>query len=107
MLGSETVVLTGEVRRDSDNNPTPGSGSLTVDGCLVETMSVSETAESDRDSRVTVIRVFLPITDGVDGRTAVTVRGRTYRVDADPEPYIDDDDPELSGYVLTARRAKG
>lgn len=107
MLGSETVVLRGDVARDADNNAIPGSGTLTVEGCLVEPLTVDEAVESSRDARETVIRVYLPITSGVDGKTTAVVRGLHYRIDADAPAFLADDDPELSGYVVTARRTVG
>ena len=108
MLGTETVVVVGEVEYDADNDPIPGSGSLTVEGCGVYPMAGADLESAARSGTTARVRVLLPITSGVSGDSVLTVRGVPgFRVEGDPVPYIDDEDPELSGYDLTAILAKG
>ncbi|QLF84819.1 head-to-tail stopper [Gordonia phage BBQValindra] len=111
MLGTETVVLAGEVEYDADNNPVPDTGvPLAVDGCHVEPLDGTDTTASDRSGTSTRLRVFIPLTSGVTGDTVITSiagRGGPFEIEGDPQPFIDDEDPELSGYVVVAYSAKG
>ena len=108
MLGSETVIVGAEVEYDDNNDPIPGSGSLTVEGCGVFPMDGADFANASRSGTTTRVRVLLPITTGVSGDSVLTVRGVAgFRVEGDPVPYIDDEDPELSGYDIEATRREG
>ncbi|QMU22506.1 hypothetical protein [Gordonia rubripertincta] len=111
MLGTETVGVGSEVEFDSNNDPIPGTGTpKPIAGCLVEPMdplTSSETVDRDRSGTVSRVKVLLPITSGVTGDTRLVVRGEPYLVLGDPIPYVDDEDPELSGYEVIAVSAKG
>lgn len=107
MLGGERVLVLGDTTLDADNNPIPGSGEEIVDGCLVSPMSATELREVGRDGDQDVVRVQLPITSGVTATTRLKVRGLLYRVDGTVQPFLAEDDPELSGYDLTATRTSG
>lgn len=115
MLGTETVVTAPAPQFDDNNDPVPGSGAeQTIDGCLVEPLNtIGNTADitaADRSGTVSRIRVHMPtITAGVAAEKVFTITGRPgrFRVIGDPVPYIDDEDPELSGYAVTAESVKG
>ncbi|AZF93586.1 hypothetical protein SEA_EYES_9 [Gordonia phage Eyes] len=111
MLGTETVVLAGEIEYDADNNPVPDTGMpKTVEGCTVEPLDGADTTASDRSGTSTRLRVFIPLTSGVSGDTVITSiggRGGPFEIEGDPQPFIDVEDPELSGYVVIAYSAKG
>lgn len=111
MLGSETCVLAGETEYDADNRPVPDTGATkTVHGCHVEPMDGADTTASDRSGTSTRLRVFIPLTSGVTGDTVITSisgRGGPFAIEGDPQPFVDDEDPELSGYVVVAYSAKG
>lgn len=116
MLGSETCILAGRVHYDDSNDPVPGTElPVEVHGCYVEPLGVdgprrSDVIERDRSGTTTRLRVFIPVTSGVTGDTVITEivgRGGPYRVEGNPQPFIDDEDPELSGYIVTVFAARG
>jgi hypothetical protein len=104
MLGCQTVtVRQGGV--DNLNNPiTPTT--FDVDNCLVSPASTAEQLEIDRTGGTTSVEVFIPLTTGIDHTCDLQINNRWYRVVGDPEPYVDED-PELSGYQVTATRSQG
>lgn len=109
MLGTETVIVGRERDRDEDGKPATGptTGIGPVAGCVVSQLRSSELVEAGRNPTDDVVRVFLPITEGIDADTVLTVRDKPYQVDGNPEPYIDPEDPELSGYDLEATHRAG
>ncbi|AZV00738.1 hypothetical protein SEA_KIKO_10 [Gordonia phage Kiko] len=111
MLGTETVTFTSEVEYDENNDPVAGTGQpRSVDGCLVEPLDGADTTARDRSGTVSRLRIFVPVTSGITGDTAIVsvgTRGGPYRIEGDPQPDINDEDPELSGYVIVATSAKG
>lgn len=111
MLGTETVTVAGDLVRDDDNNMVPAPGLGKVDGCCVFPLSTSELIERGRSGTADVIRVTLPITEGIDSTSILVLSDRAgdlrYQVDGNPAPYINPDDPELSGYDITATRRVG
>lgn len=107
MLGTETVIVTGDFVRDEDGHVTAGTGIGPVDGCQVQPLTTAELVERGRSSTTDAIRVLLPITTGLDRGSVIVARGRRYQVDGNPIPYLDPEDPELSGYDITATRRAG
>ena len=104
MLGTETV----QVRRRGDN----GAGGwpslpVPVDGCLVNPAGGAEAIGADRTAGTGMVTVTMPITAGIDHSCELQIRGRWYRIVGDVEVYVNDEDPELSGYQLTCRRGAG
>ncbi|MDL9938686.1 hypothetical protein QSJ18_18220 [Gordonia sp. ABSL1-1] len=107
MLGTETVTIGGDFTRDDDGRLVASVGLGAVDGCQVQPMSADELVARGRQGTEDAIRVFIPVTTGIDNNSTLIVRGNPYRVDGNPQAYIDPDDPELSGYDITATRAAG
>ncbi|QOC55872.1 head-to-tail stopper [Gordonia phage DirtyBoi] len=111
MLGSETATFSSEVEYDGNNDPIAGTGQpWTVEGCHVEPLDGTDITAQDRSGTATRLKVFIPVTSGISGDTVITSigsRGGPYRIEGDPQPFIDDEDPELSGYAVIARSAKG
>lgn len=111
MLGTETVRVENETELDADNDPVPGTGvPKSVEGCLVEPLqplASGESVERDRSGTVARVKVLMPITSGVSGDSRLVIRGNPYLVSGDPIPFVDDEDPELSGYEVIAVSAKG
>ena len=107
MLGTETVVVAGDYVRDEDGKVTLGTGIGLVDGCAVFPLTTTELIERGRTSTDDGVRVLLPITSGIDRGSVLVVRGERYQVDGTPVAYIDPEDPELSGYDISAYRRAG
>ena len=108
MIGTETVQVKTGVRFDRHNNPLPATGTPTpIRECVVEPLGSEEMVVRDRRGTYSKIRVFMPVTTGVDKSSVVTARGLDYEVVGDPDLWIDDEDPELSGLVLIAVRGVG
>lgn len=113
MLGTETVYLSTGQALDSDNNPTSGADPIAVHGCLVENATVRgdeglpDELRGQATGSVASIRIYMPITSGVSSTTALKVRGKLFQVVGDPEAFINDEDPELCGYVVLAKAGRG
>jgi hypothetical protein len=107
MLGDVTVTVRQSGRRDADGNPIPPGAAFTVDNCLVAPVKAAELLAVDRSEGTTTVVVDLPITTGIDHTCELGIRGRWYRILGDPEPYISDEDPEMSGYQVIATRGSG
>lgn len=107
MIGTETVIVTGDYVRDEDGHVTTTAGSVTVAGCQVQPMTSTELVERGRSSTADVVRVLMPITAGIDRNRVIVARGNRYQVDGNPIAYVDPEDPELSGYDITATRRVG
>lgn len=108
MLGTETVHVGADLVRDSDGNMVPGpAGVGDVEGCQVQPLSAAELVERGRQGTEDAVSVFLPITEGIVSTSLLSVRGKKYQIDGSPQPYIDPEDPELSGYSVTATRRVG
>ena len=107
MLGTETVTVSGDMVRDEDGRVTPGAGIGPVEGCQVQPLSTAELVERGRSSTDDAVRVLLPITEGIDRGTVLIIRGKRYQVDGNPQPHIDPEDPDLSGYDIEASRRVG
>ncbi|WP_336793011.1 hypothetical protein [Gordonia malaquae] len=108
MLGTETVTVAGDLRRDSDGKVVPAGGApVDIDGCLVTPLSSAEAIERGRESSDSLVRVQLPITAGITKDSVLIVRGLRYTIDGDSLAFIADDDPELSGYDVVGYRRKG
>ena len=107
MLGTETVHVGGDLVRDSNGNTSATTGIGNVEGCQVQPLSSAELVERGRTGTEDAVQVFLPITEGIDKKSLLTIRGKKYQIDGNPLPYIDDEDPELSGYDITATRRLG
>lgn len=107
MLGTETVTVSGDMVRDEDGRVIPGAGIGPVEGCQVQPLSTAELVERGRSSTDDAVRVLLPITEGIDRGTVLIIRGKRYQVDGNPQPYIDPEDPDLSGYDVEASRRVG
>lgn len=106
MLGTDTITVRQSGTRDADGNPITGA-TFTVDNCLVGPLAAAELLAVDRSEGTTTVVVDLPITAGIDHTCELGFRGRWYRVKGDPEPLINDEDPDLSGYQLRATRSSG
>ncbi|OBC12180.1 hypothetical protein A5788_22345 [Gordonia sp. 852002-50816_SCH5313054-c] len=107
MLGTETVIVTGDFVRDEDGNVTSGTGIGPVKRCQVQPLTSQELVERGRSATDDAVRVLLPITEGISRDSVLIVRGERYQVDGNPQPYIDPDDPEMSGYDIEATRRAG
>lgn len=107
MLGTETVIVGGDFVRDEDGRVTQAVGIGAVDNCQVQPMSAKELVDRGRDGDEDAVSVFLPITAGLDRTSTLTVRGVTYSIDGNPQPYVNPEDPDLSGYSVTATRRAG
>lgn len=107
MLGTETVYVGGDLVRDSNNNTVATAGIGDVEGCQVQPLSSAELVERGRTGTEDAVQVFLPVTDGINSTSLLTIRGKKYQIDGNPQPYIDPEDPELSGYDITATRRLG
>ena len=107
MLGTQTVMVRQAGRRDADGNPIPPPPSWTVDNCLVGPVTAAELLAVDRTEGTTTVVVDMPITSGIDHTCELGIGDRWYRVLGDPEPYVSDEDPELSGYQVIATRGAG
>ncbi|AMS03648.1 head-to-tail stopper [Gordonia phage Ayotoya] len=106
MLGRETVRLRLPAGTTPDGDPLPIAVPVEVESCLVEVLGGADLVELGRDGATGGVRVYMPITSGVTAQHDVEVRGRWYEIVGDPEPNLNDD-PELSGYVLTCTRGEG
>lgn len=109
MLGTETVTVRKGAGKTAGGDPIPGT-SWPVDGCLVDpggTGSVSEQLDKARTAGLTTVAVTMPITAGIDHTCELKIRDRWYRIVGDAEPFVNDEDPELSGYQVTATRGAG
>jgi hypothetical protein len=107
MLGTETVHVGGDLVRDGDGNMTPTTGIGDVKGCQVQPLSATELVERGRAGTEDAVQVLLPITEGITSKSLLAIRGKKYQVDGNPQPYIDPEDPDLSGYDITATRRAG
>lgn len=108
MLGTETVVVEGDYVRDEDGQVVVGTGIGPVANCAVFPLSTVELVERGRESTDDAVRVFLPITSGLNQGTVLVVRGKTYQIDGNPEPYIDPDgDLDMTGYDVEASHRAG
>ncbi|HEY9314632.1 hypothetical protein [Williamsia sp.] len=110
MLGTETVQVAGDLVRDGNGNTSKVPDLGRIPNCRVEQLSSAELAERGRAGTDDAIRVFLPITSGISSRTVLKLVDRgneKYKVDGNPLPEIDPEDPELSGYDITATRKVG
>lgn len=106
MLGTETVAIRQSGGVGPKGDPIAGR-TWTVDNCLVAPASTAEQLAIDRTGGTTSVVVTLPITASIDHTCDLGIRGRWYRIIGDAEPFINDEDPELSGYQVTATRAQG
>lgn len=104
MLGTETVRVRRRGGTDPDGDPLPAAAPWAVDGCLVEPITGAELLAVAIDGATNVARVFVPLTDGIDNTCEIEIRGRWYRTIGDVVAYVNDEDPELSGYSLTCTR---
>ena len=107
MLGTETVIVAGDFVRDEDGKVTQSAGIGPITGCQVQPLTSQELVERGRSATDDAVRVLLPITDGITRDSLLVARGVTYQIDGNPQPYVDPDDPELSGYDIEATRREG
>ena len=107
MLGTETVVVEGDFVRGTDGKVTKTAGLGPVDNCQVQPATTKELVDRGREGTEDAVRVFLPITSGLNRNKVLVVRGARYSIDGNPQPYIDPEDPELSGYDVFAITAAG
>jgi hypothetical protein len=106
MFGAETIAVRRRAGTDPDGRALPDTTPIPpVDGCVVEPHihGGAELVEVMRTGETSVVRVLLPITDGLDGECELQIRGEWFRIVGGTEPFIDDD-PELSGYHLICTR---
>jgi hypothetical protein len=106
MLGTEPVRVRRRGGITADGDPTPAT-EWPVDDCLVDPGALGERLDIDRTAATTTVAVTMPITAGIDHTCELKIRGRWYRIVGDPEPFVNDEDPELSGYQVTATRGAG
>ncbi len=107
MLGAETVQIRTAAGVDDDGWATPAGTPADVEGALIEPLGGAELLEATRTGATSALRVFLPVIDGITAADEVKVRGLWYRIVGDPVAYVNDEDPDLSGYVLTCTRGEG
>lgn len=109
MSAGETVTIRPGVEYDDNNDPVPGSGApFTIDGCVVEPLGSTEAVETERRGVVDRLRIYAPgpVPHEIPATAEVLVRGRAWQLVGDADEWIDDD-PDLSGPVLTVQRARG
>lgn len=109
MSAGETVWIKPGTRLDDDQNPIPATGSeFDIEGCEIEPLGSDESEDVGRSGTVTRIRIFAPgpVSRAITATDVVEARGETWRIDGEPDVWIDDD-PELSGPVITASRRLG
>lgn len=109
MSAGETVTVRPGVEYDDDNDPIPGSGApFDIEGCVVEPLGGTEAIESDRRGTVDRLRIYAPgpVPHEIPNTAEVVVRGRAWQIDGNPDDWLDDD-PDLSGPVITVQRARG
>lgn len=104
--GFETVGVRRRGGLTAGGEPLPVVAMDPVDGCVVEPLDGAELVDVHRTGATAVIRVLMPVTTGLDHLCELQVRGLWYRIVGDVVAY-DDDDPELSGYHVTATRGIG
>jgi hypothetical protein len=102
----ETVGVRRRGGTTAGGDPIPAEDLQPVDGCVVEPLTGVELIEVTRDGATSAARVLLPITTGLDHLCDLQIRGLWYRIVGDVVAYVDDD-PELSGYQVTATRGVG
>lgn len=112
----ETVGVRRRGGTTAGGDPIPAADMPSVDGCVVEPVDGMEllnssigsrgTSEVARTGATSVVRVLLPITTGLDHLCELNIRGDWYRIVGHPVAYADND-PELSGYAVTATRGIG
>lgn len=108
MLGSETVTVTGQLIRNSDGSVSQPAASIVVRDCVVAPLTTEERKAAGVDADTLTMRVLLPTTQKLPIDCVVTIGGRgDFTIQGEPEPFIDPDDPELSGYDLTVYREQG
>lgn len=109
MSGGEKVRIRPGTRLDARQNRVPAAGSVfDIDGCVIEPLGGEESHEVGRQTKVVRIRIYAPgpVEREVTETDLVDARGHEWEVDGGPDVWVDDD-PELSGPVITARRVIG
>jgi hypothetical protein len=107
MFGNETVIVSPGTTYDSNDDPVAGVGSPDeIEGCVVEPLGSEELTVRGRTGTYSKIRIFLPVTEGVAATDVVSARGKSYEILGEPDEWIDED-PDLTGLVVTAVRMRG
>lgn len=105
-MQGETVGVRRRGDTTAGGDPIPAEARPSVEGCIVEPLLGAELIEVTRNGATSAVRVLLPITTGLDHLCELQIRNLWYRIVGDPVAFVDDD-PELSGYQVTATRGGG
>lgn len=109
MAFGETVVFTRGVTYDDDGDPVADSGSVPVEGCIIDWSGSEENTELARNGMGTQANIFIeyPPAGGVPNTDTVLLRGLEYEVIGRGAQWVDPEEPDFGGLVVTARRDEG
>ena len=109
MSFGESVFFNRGVTYDDDGDPVPDSGSVEVEGCIIDWSGTEENTELARNGMGTGANIFIeyPPAGGVPNTDTVTIRGFEFDVIGRGAQWVDPEEPEFGGLVVTVRRNEG
>ncbi|ORL01562.1 hypothetical protein [Prescottella equi] len=109
MAFGEKVTFKRGPTLDGNNNPIPGSGEVVAEECIVEWLGSADVTDLTRNGITDQARIFLTIRPDGEIRTSDTamVRGQPFRVEGIADDWIDPEEPEFGGLVVTVKRGQG
>lgn len=109
MAFGETVTFKRGPTLDRYNNPIPGSGEVVAEECVVEWLGSADVTDLTHNGITDQARIYLTIRPGGDIRTSDTaiVRGHPFRVEGVADDWVDPEEPDFGGLVVTVKRGRG
>ncbi|WP_158170972.1 hypothetical protein [Rhodococcus sp. JT-3] len=109
MSDGERVHIRPGTRLDARQKQIPATGTaFDIDGCVIEPIGSEELGEVGRSGKVSGIKIYPPgpVERAITSADVVDARGQEWQVEGDADLWIDED-PDLSGPVIVAKRAMG
>lgn len=109
MTFGETVVFTRGVVFDDDGDPVADSGSVEVEGCIIDWSGSDESTSLARNGMGTKATIYIehPPAGGIPNADTVLIRGLEFEVVGRGSQWQDPEEPDFGGLVVTVAREEG